>query len=82
MPYSDDYCFSIPQGYAPIVISSDRFSSSWASFVLKGEATKTYDVKCATFGAMGPKGLNLAGENCLCGSKVVAVKGCTLQVTS
>ena len=82
MPYSDDYCFSIPRGYAPIVISSDRFSSSWASFVSKGEATKTYDVKCATFGAMGPKGLNLTGENCLCGSKVVAVKGCTLQVTS
>ena len=31
-------------------------TSSWASFVLKGEATKQYDVNCATFGAMDPKG--------------------------
>ena len=26
MPYGDDYYFSIPRGYAPIVISGDRFS--------------------------------------------------------
>ena len=32
-------------------------TSSWVSFVSKGEATKQYDVKCASFGAVGPKGL-------------------------
>ena len=25
MPYGDDYHFSMPRGYAPIVISTDRY---------------------------------------------------------
>ena len=36
--------------------TTSKNTSLWANFVSKREATKQYDVKSATFGAMGPKG--------------------------
>ena len=35
------------------LVTTNKNTSSWANFVSKREATKVYDLKSATFGALG-----------------------------